>query len=108
MKVLFWNLKASESPDVVRYLSNNSADILVLPEYGIRPDGRLAEVLRRRGYRFQVADLPRIGRKGILLASRYPIKRLPLPVRTWAQREGARRMIHVSIPDGRLSLLGVY
>ena len=85
MRVVFWNIRAGGGVRVAaiaRQIGAWEADAAALAEFrGTPPSGQLARDLARLGLRYQwpTADPARPGVNGLLLASRWPLRRLRLP-----------------------------
>ena len=85
MRVVFWNIRAGggvRAAAIARQIGAWEADAAALAEFrGTPPSGELARDLARLGLRYQwpIADPARPGVNGLLLASRWPLRRLRLP-----------------------------
>jgi hypothetical protein len=85
MRVVFWNIRAGggvRAAAIARQIGAWEADAAALAEFrGTPPSGELARDLARLGLRYQwpTADPARPGVNGLLLASRWPLRRLRLP-----------------------------
>ncbi len=85
MRVVFWNIRAGggvRAAAIARQIAAWEADAVALAEFrGTPPSGELARDLARLGlpYQWTTADPARPGVNGLLLASRWPLRRLRLP-----------------------------
>jgi exonuclease III len=84
MRVVFWNIRAGGGGRVAaiaRQIAAWEADAVALAEFrGTPPSGELArELARGLPYQWTTADPERPGVNGLLLASRWPLRRLRLP-----------------------------
>jgi hypothetical protein len=85
MRVVFWNIRAGggvRAAAIARQIGAWEADAVALAEFrGTPPSGELARDLARRGlpHQWPTADPARPGVNGLLLASRWPLRRLRLP-----------------------------
>jgi hypothetical protein len=85
MRVVFWNIRAGggvRAAAIAGQIAAWGADAVALAEFrGTPPSGGLARDLARRGlpYQWTTADPARPGVNGLLLASRWPLRRLRLP-----------------------------
>ena len=85
MRVVFWNIRAGgggRAAAIARQIATWEADAVALAEFrGTPPSGELARDLARLGlpYQWTTADRARPGVNGLLLASRWPLRRLRLP-----------------------------
>src|SRR5882672_467835 len=84
MRVVFWNIRAGggvRAAAIARQIAAWEADAVALAEFrGTSPSGELARYLARLGlpYQWTTADRARPGVNGLLLASRWPLRRLRL------------------------------
>src|SRR5258705_279925 len=85
MRVVFWNIRAGggvRAAAITRQIAAWEADAVALAEFrSTPPSGELARDLARLGlpYQWTTADRARPGVNGLLLASRWPLRRLRLP-----------------------------
>jgi exonuclease III len=85
MRVVFWNIRAGggvRAAAITRQIASWEADTVALAEFrSTTPSGELARDLARLGlpYQWTTADRARPGVNGLLLASRWPLRRLRLP-----------------------------
>ena len=84
MRVVFWNIRHGggvRAAAIARRISTWGADAVALCEFrGTPPSGELARALAARGLTYQctTADRARPAVNGLLLASRWPLRRLRL------------------------------
>jgi exonuclease III len=84
MRVVFWNIRHGggvRAAAIARRISTWGADAVALCEFrGTPPSGELARALAARGLSYQctTADPARPAVNGLLLASRWPLRRLRL------------------------------
>lgn len=82
MRVVFWNIRHGggvRAAAIARQISSWTADAVALCEFrGTPPSGELARALAGLGLRYQctTADPARPALNGLLLASRWPLRRL--------------------------------
>src|SRR5258706_5399408 len=85
MRVVFWNIRAGggvRAAAIARQIGAWEADAVALAEFrGTPPSGERGRDLARLGlpYQWAPADPARPGVNGLLLASRWPLRRLRLP-----------------------------
>jgi exonuclease III len=85
MRVIFWNIRAgggARATAIARQIRSWEADAVALAEFrGTAPSEELARDLARLGlpYQWTTADAARPRVNGLLLASRWPLRRLRLP-----------------------------
>src|SRR5258705_2867990 len=85
MRVVFWNIRAGgagRAAAIARRFGGGEADAVALAEFrGPPPSGELACDVAWLGlpYQWATADPARPGVNGLLLASRWPLRRLRLP-----------------------------
>jgi exonuclease III len=82
VRIVFWNIRAGggvRTAAIARQIRAWSADTVALAEFrGTPPSGALSRELARRGlpYQWSTADAARPGVNGLLLASRWPLRRV--------------------------------
>ncbi len=84
MRVVAWNIRAGggvRADAIARQIARWQPDVVALSEFrGTPPSARLAERLSAQGFVHQLATCHprRLARNALLLASRWPLRRLPL------------------------------
>ncbi len=111
VRILTWNIKASQRDDIIAYLTTRvDADILILSEYKVPAAGdRIRDPLARAGWSYQRASTVNPKKRGVLVASRFPLMSLGLaPDRARVTRALRGWVIYVSVPPLKIRVLGVY
>lgn len=111
LEVFTWNLNGTQRDEVLAHIHSIRSDLLVLTEYRVPKRGdRLREQLKQTGWIYQETSAISNTGKGVLLASKTPISRLPFPTDRCSQprTDVSASALLVKVTAYDFDLLGIH
>lgn len=112
MRILHWNILhgggSRRMPEIVLSLLAHRPDIVVLTEYRVTIGGQIRGVLGDHGLVHQLCTDPPKGKNGVVIASRWPLLRVPTPELLPAPLHVRWLDAQIAAGDGEFFLTGVH